>query len=317
MLFRSLVDSLNGLRNRSARLQFQANAQSKFQTLEHNKGEFLENFHQNIYQISELIKCRKDYKGKSISEQIHPLNSVLKIGQWIDVNNAMNNWLEAQIVDTKDNMVKIHYTDLSSNWDEWIDSKSSRIAIFRSHTIQSPTSNSYSFQPQVSPHVKISNGEVFDNILGDYLNCIEIVEELLKSYIKSFEETVCKLLSAQMAPILDRLGRSMIDLSRHLIACPCKDSSVEGNIIRIPRVSMSEIGLSLNPGELSDLVEVPREREVHIHQIILSQNENSQQEFSPSVINEEPLPINSTEFDQEHDDDHNEERPHIDEGKND
>ena len=59
-LLNTLVDSLNGLRNRSARLQFQANAQSKFQTLEHNKGEFLENFHQNIYQISELIKCRKD-----------------------------------------------------------------------------------------------------------------------------------------------------------------------------------------------------------------------------------------------------------------
>lgn len=63
----------------------------------------------------------------------------LKIGQWVDVKDSVNQWLEAQVIKVNESEMKVfvHYNGWSSRWDEWIDMKSDRIALFRTHTVQS------------------------------------------------------------------------------------------------------------------------------------------------------------------------------------
>ena len=45
---------------------------------------------------------------------------VFELGQWVDVRDSMDQWLEAEVIDVKFNMVKVHYNGWSRRWDEWI-----------------------------------------------------------------------------------------------------------------------------------------------------------------------------------------------------
>ena len=66
----------------------------------------------------------------------------------------MEQWSEAEIIDIKFDMVKVHYNGWSRRWDEWISfnrqnfNNSPRIDFFRSHTIQSGYSLYLSPTPQ-------------------------------------------------------------------------------------------------------------------------------------------------------------------------
>ena len=61
---------------------------------------------------------------------------ILVKGQWVDVKDTVEQWLDAQIIEvSEDNkMVKIHYNHWSTRWDEWINTNSPRIIPFRYHT---------------------------------------------------------------------------------------------------------------------------------------------------------------------------------------
>lgn len=70
------------------------------------------------------------------------------IGQWVDVLDTVEQWLEAQVVDisitAQSSQVYVHYSGWPSQWDEWIDSSSQRIQPFHSYTNQSITSPMHS-----------------------------------------------------------------------------------------------------------------------------------------------------------------------------
>jgi hypothetical protein len=75
----------------------------------------------------------------------------LKIGQWVDAKDTINQWLEAQVVEVRNNRAYIHYNGWGTRWDEWIDMSSPRIALFRTHTIQSATATYLSPFPNSPP----------------------------------------------------------------------------------------------------------------------------------------------------------------------
>jgi hypothetical protein len=66
-------------------------------------------------------------------------------GQWLDVLDTVNQWLEATVIDTDDNRVYVHYNGWPSRWDEWLDVSSPRVAPFRTWTVHS------SATPNTSP----------------------------------------------------------------------------------------------------------------------------------------------------------------------
>jgi len=47
-----------------------------------------------------------------------------------------------------DSMLLIHYNGWSNRWDEWIDIKSNRLSMFRTHTVQQPNSLLMSPNPE-------------------------------------------------------------------------------------------------------------------------------------------------------------------------
>ena len=54
----------------------------------------------------------------------------IKRGQWVDVKDTIDQWLEAEVIDVSDDKVLIHYNEWASRWDEWINMNSPRIAPF-------------------------------------------------------------------------------------------------------------------------------------------------------------------------------------------
>ena len=68
------------------------------------------------------------------------MNTNFEVGGWVDVKDTIDQWLEAEICMRRGNKAFIHYNGWGNRWDEWIDIHSPRIALFRTHTIQMPSS---------------------------------------------------------------------------------------------------------------------------------------------------------------------------------
>jgi hypothetical protein len=110
---------------------------------------------QNNYTLSSLLcnkSFQKDFNAGSLTENNNkvefPLdfidfnNRTFTIGQWIDVKDTVNQWLEAEVIDKVKlcgpirnyDKIKVHYLGWGEHWDEWIDSYSPRIMPFRYYT---------------------------------------------------------------------------------------------------------------------------------------------------------------------------------------
>ncbi|KAF1782843.1 Ubiquitin-related domain [Phytophthora cactorum] len=67
------------------------------------------------------------------------------VGQWLDVKDTVNQWLESTVMAIADGKVLIHYHGWPTRWDEWIDVESDRIAAFRTRTLH--TQNTQRMSP--------------------------------------------------------------------------------------------------------------------------------------------------------------------------
>ena len=97
---------------------------------------------------------KNEEKNKEDKINCFNLNKrILAKGQWVDVKDTVEQWLEAQVIEvSEDNtMVKIHYNHWSTRWDEWISTNSPRIMPFRYHTRQSTLTNYHSPFPNKKP----------------------------------------------------------------------------------------------------------------------------------------------------------------------
>ena len=103
-------------------------------------------------------KKEKD-KEKNYNMNCFDLNKrVLAKGQWVDVKDTVDQWLDAQVIEVSDDnkMVKIHYNHWSTRWDEWINTNSPRIMPFRYHTRQSTLTNYHSPFPNKKPDMGVT-----------------------------------------------------------------------------------------------------------------------------------------------------------------
>ena len=104
---------------------------------------------------------KEDKKEEEKEENINCFNlnkRILAKGQWVDVKDTVEQWLEAQVIEvSEDNkMVKIHYNHWSTRWDEWIPTNSPRIMPFRYHTRQSTLTNYHSPFPNKKPDMGVT-----------------------------------------------------------------------------------------------------------------------------------------------------------------
>ena len=71
--------------------------------------------------------------GPRGSAQLRP---VYHLGQWVDVKDSANQWLEATIVgiNSESRLMYVHYNGWPIRWDEWISWDSPRVTPFRTRT---------------------------------------------------------------------------------------------------------------------------------------------------------------------------------------
>lgn len=161
-----------------------------------------------------------------------------KKGQWVDVKDTINHWLEAQIIDIRDNnSVLIHYNGWGTRWDEYIDIASDRIRPFRFYTKQTRFTNYLSPYPDHKPDADISmqstdNSDVFmlnsiQNSLqlriNDLINEINNNRIKINSHLYNQNKYLLQrknfVLTRQLSAIMDRFGRLTVDISALMDFC--------------------------------------------------------------------------------------------------
>lgn len=91
-------------------------------------------------------------------------------GQWVDVKDTISQWLEAQVIDVKDDKVYIHYNGWGTRWDEWIEMNSPRIKPFRYYTQQTKIYNYHSPNPNYKPDADVN---LQNNQQTDFFNLFD------------------------------------------------------------------------------------------------------------------------------------------------
>lgn len=202
-------------------------------------------------------KGRKKYNMKFINLNKRTFTKA----QWIDVKNIFQEWEEAQIIDIseKNKMIKVHYNQLETFYDEWIKTNSPRIMPFRYHTKQFMLTNYHSPFPKKSPDTGISLlkkpffqspadeqrqvstdfhlNQNFDksgfltlfNEFGDINKVMQgLIEKLLMAHNDKNQLNRKEKINVQnilyynlrrLIPILDRIGRIYCDISRFFDSC--------------------------------------------------------------------------------------------------
>jgi len=83
-----------------------------------------------------LQNCKNKFDEQHVisTKTITPFDftkSKFEVGQWIDVKDTIDQWLEAQVIQIRNNQIYVHYNGWGTRWDEWIEMNSSRIAAFK------------------------------------------------------------------------------------------------------------------------------------------------------------------------------------------
>jgi len=198
-----------------------------------NEREHTEAIYQNLQVIEEFLRLRNP-EGFDLNRR------ELRPGQWVDVKDTVDQWLEAQVIRVRriGNFKEafIHYNGWPERWDEWIPFNSTRIQPLRTYTVQSSSAPVLSPLPSIAPTQRSEREfDRFEIILHACL-VIEKLKEMMDQfhymnlYISScqqlrnrynaeadgliqdsvFEKS--QALRTQLLPILDRTGRLLSDL---------------------------------------------------------------------------------------------------------
>lgn len=123
-----------------------------------NTLECREAIEQNVNTINNIIECG-EYNCDDFNRQNFECFDVNKRklvpGQWVDVKDTVEQWLEAQVLEVKDDnsAVYIHYNGWGNRWNEWIPMNSPRIMPFRFHTKQKTVTNFCSPTPNRASNI--------------------------------------------------------------------------------------------------------------------------------------------------------------------
>ena len=148
------------------RMNHNSNRRLQRKNMHFDPSDCIETLYQNILVINNLMKIRNNFTISNFlqNKTIIPFNLSKKkfeIGEWVDVKDTTDNWLEGQIINkrTINNKVQllIHYNGWGNRWDEWIEQSSNRISFFRTYTLQSMQSVLLSPNPTLVYDGNINN----------------------------------------------------------------------------------------------------------------------------------------------------------------
>jgi hypothetical protein len=229
------------------------NSNNIYLILDFNSIECREAIRQNFATIENFIQTANtnvnltnSYNDNKTIELFNFKNRKLYKGQWVDVKDTIDQWLEAQIIDVKDNKVYIHYNGWGTRWDEWIDMNSDRIMPFRYHTQQTNIYNYHSPYPNHKPDADVSmqgniNSDFFD-FFKELQNSFNSANYLIQDIDRKRENQLnaninnnfgnilnqmdsnndlnnqldVYYLTKSLVPLLDRLGRIMTDMGAYI-----------------------------------------------------------------------------------------------------
>ena len=202
----------------------------------------IENIEQNINNVNSLIASKS--KITSITDKLYTISNTyhnkqisFQLGQWVDVLDQFMQWSEAQIISFgDDDRALVHFIGHSSNLDEWIPLSSPRLALYRTHTIQSPFNKFYSPFPNKTDNTStLSLSRVEDplskindirKLMGVLVDKMEEVnhkrEQVIKDKDKGIRERADKekesyMYLMQLVPLMDRVGRLLTDYAMLLM----------------------------------------------------------------------------------------------------
>ena len=207
-------------------------------------SEYYEGFYQNLISLDNYNKCKNNFNynnnNNNVIEAFDFSKSTYEVGEWVDVKDTINQWLEAQVIKVQNNKAYVHYNGWGARWDEWIEFSSPRMRNFKTYTLQTPLSFSVSpypaipcdsnIEPQQRPIDIFYYVEKTKRHLENLLDEMNKLLNLRKSYNSLFEgekfskdnyEILFK--ATQMIPFLDRIGRMLSDISlvfSHFIVNP-------------------------------------------------------------------------------------------------
>ena len=212
-------------------------------------GEVITQNFDNLYNMyNNLIDLNME-NSKSIKKLYSSnYNTKFKVGQWVDIKDRYDTWIEGQITSINNNKVKVHYLGMPPNMNEWIDIKSERLAIFRTYTSQKDLKNFYSLYPnkiteynrdqihvEENRPIYYTGIKKFDPLNNHLILFMDLFKEKIKKIIKIKEELergvgwyhskedfldserFYYLGCMQLYPLLDRFGRILIDLANYLM----------------------------------------------------------------------------------------------------
>jgi hypothetical protein len=180
-------------------------------------SERMEAIRQNLITLEDLLSTRRLSATDPLSAFDYQLRQ-LHVGQWVDVRDTVDQWLEGQVYDLSPDfsLAFIHYNGWPEHWDEWITVSSDRIQPLRTYTVQHLTSSVASPLPTVPPDHGLPCPTDFDQSFMQSCAIIERVTRLMDRHY-----TLCTLLNHDQAdprplPTRDRValfraeGRSLL-----------------------------------------------------------------------------------------------------------
>ena len=196
-------------------------------------SEYLEGFYQNLTALDNYTNIKKKFDPKFISNTIEAFDfskSSYEIGEWVDVKDTINQWLEAQVMKVQGNKAYVHYNGWGERWDEWIEFNSPRMRNFKTYTLQSPLTFctmpypaipcDSNIEPQQRPidiffYLEKAKKHM-ENVLDDMNKLLNLRKKNTPLFIDnkfSIDNFEILFKATQMIPFLDRVGRMLSDIS--------------------------------------------------------------------------------------------------------
>ena len=196
-------------------------------------SEYIEGFYQNLISLDNYNNVKKKFDPKSNNNVIEAFDfskSSYEIGEWVDVKDTINQWLEAQVIKVQGTKAYVHYNGWGTRWDEWIEFNSPRMRNFKTYTLQSPITFctmpypaipcDSNMEPQQRPIDIFFYLEKTKKHMENLLEEMNSLLNLRKRNSPLFNDSKFNIdnyeilfKATQMIPFLDRIGRMLSDIS--------------------------------------------------------------------------------------------------------
>eukprot|EP00359_Climacostomum_virens_P000198 CAMPEP_0204896414 /NCGR_PEP_ID=MMETSP1397-20131031/147_1 /ASSEMBLY_ACC=CAM_ASM_000891 /TAXON_ID=49980 /ORGANISM="Climacostomum Climacostomum virens, Strain Stock W-24" /LENGTH=397 /DNA_ID=CAMNT_0052064017 /DNA_START=26 /DNA_END=1219 /DNA_ORIENTATION=+ len=145
---------------------------------------------QNLLTLGGLFQARRAEPDETETQVFDFRDRVLEVGQWVDVKDTVDQWLEAQVIQLQvsetGTLAYIHYNGWPSRWDEWIETGSARIQPFRTHTRQSLHAQMHSPLPSTAldaENIPASGPHDLNEYIGNTCRRLEELKEMMEKYM--------------------------------------------------------------------------------------------------------------------------------------